>query len=199
MIGKLTAADISQVARLHHKELSGFLPELGQSFLENFYEASRNLPEMFTFVYLDEGKIKGFVSSINNSRGLFKKIISQRPLNFSLLFLKYFIAHPSSIVKIFKILTYPGFKEGGAELLTLAVGREYQKQGIGRKLFKKTQDEFRKRKISRFRISVYDRLPANGFYRKIGCHLEKSFIFLNEKMNYYFRDLSQTAKAGSKV
>lgn len=199
MIRSLTSEYIQQVAALHKKELSGFLPELGSDFLALFYKVSLELPEMFTFIEEEKGKVEGFVSSITNSKALNKKIISRKPLRFIVLFLKYFITHPLAIGKFFKILTYPGFNESGGELLTLVVDRRHQLKGIGRKLFKKTQDEFRKMAVSRFRISVYDRLPANGFYKKMGCRPEKSFIFLDEKMNYYLCDLSQTAKAGSKV
>ncbi|OGG17592.1 hypothetical protein A3D78_05050 [Candidatus Gottesmanbacteria bacterium RIFCSPHIGHO2_02_FULL_39_14] len=185
MITRLRKEQIKQLAKLHKNELSGFLPELGEKFLEMFYRTSLDLPEMFTFIEEEKGKVRGFVSNITNSKGLNKKIFIKRPLRFLLIFLKYFISHPGQLRKFFTILTYPGFKEGGAELLSIAVGRNYRLKGRGRRLFEKSREEFSLRGIKTFKISVYERLPANGFYKKIGCRLVDSFDFMGEKMNYY--------------
>lgn len=185
MIKNLTLIDIPQVARIHKQELSGFLPELGVEFLENFYKVSLDIPEMFTLVEKKNEQILGFVSGIESAKGLYKKVILKNPIGFGILFLRYFITHPEKIVNMLKILTYPGFSDDSPELLTIAVKKDYQKRGIGKNLFQKTVEEFRKRKIKKFKISVYDKLPANGFYKKISCKFLSSFNFLGEKMNYY--------------
>ncbi|MBI5452439.1 GNAT family N-acetyltransferase [Candidatus Gottesmanbacteria bacterium] len=185
MIRKLSITDIPQVARIHKQELSGFLPELGLQFLENFYKASLDIPEMFTLVEKKNEQILGFVSGIESAKGLYKKVIFKNPIGFAILFLRYFVTHPEKIVKMVKILSYPGFADDSPELLTIAVKKDYQKRGIGKNLFQKTVEEFTKRKIKKFKISVYDKLPANGFYKKIGCKFVNSFEFLGEKMNYY--------------
>lgn len=185
MIKDLTLIDISQVARIHKQELSGFLPELGEEFLKKFYQVSLDIPEMFTLVEKENEQVLGFVSGIESAKGLYKKVILKNPIGFGSLFLRYFITHPKKIVKMAKILSYPGFSDDSPELLTIAVKKDYQKRGIGKNLFRKTVEEFTKRKIKKFKISVYDRLTANGFYKKIGCKFENSFNFLGEKMNYY--------------
>ncbi len=185
MIQKLSKDDISQVARLHKTELSGFLPELGEDFLIKFYRATLTIPEVFTLVEKNNEQILGFITGITQVKGLYKKVILNNPLGFIILFLRYFIVHPENIVKTVKILSYPGFSSDIPELLTIAVGKEYQRRGIGRKLFKELVAEFKKRKVKKLLVSVYDRLPANMFYKKIGCRFEKSFPFLGEKMNYY--------------
>lgn len=185
MITKLKEEYVKQVARMHKKELSGFLPELGEEFLALFYKTSLGLPEMFTFVEEEKGKVLGFVTGVTTTKNLYKKIILRKPLKFSFIFWKYIISHPAKVFKIFKIVTYPGFAQDHPELLTIAVSQNYRLKGIGLSLFRKCAGEFKKRKIDKFKISVYDRLPANGFYQKIGCRLESSFDFLGEKMNYY--------------
>jgi ribosomal protein S18 acetylase RimI-like enzyme len=185
MISNLRKEHIVPVAMIHKKELTGFLPELGSKFLEKFYQTSLNLPEMFTFVELKEKKVLGFVSGIESTKGMYKKIILKDLPGFGLLFMRYFITHPRGLVKMIKTIAYPGFSEDEPELLTLAVLGEFQKKGIGKKLLVNCDKEFLKRGIKKFKISAYARLPANGFYKKRGCKLVSTFNFLGEKMNYY--------------
>lgn len=167
------------------EELEGFLPELGIVFLKKFYKESLNIPEMFTFVEKNNEQVLGFVTGITTAKGLYKKIILKDLGWFIIFFLKYICTHPKNIVTIMQTLLYPGFTENDPELLTIAVSYCSQKKGIGRKLFREVVREFQKMKIREFKISVYGKLPANGFYRKIGCKLDKTFTFLGEKMHYY--------------
>ena len=185
MIKQLSIRDIDQVVKIHRKELPGFLSELGEVFLNKFYKVSVDIPEMFTLVEKENGQICGLATGTTSTEGLYKKIISKDFLQFILLLLSYFITHPTKIIKIGKTLAYPGFSADNPELLTIAVKRSHQKKGIGRKLFSQIAREFKKRGVEKFKISVYDRLPANGFYKRMGCRFERSFEFLGEKMNYY--------------
>jgi ribosomal protein S18 acetylase RimI-like enzyme len=185
MIKSLTLNDIDQVARIHIIELKGFLPELGLPFLKKFYKESLNIPEMFTYVEKNNEQVIGFVSGITTAKGLYKKIIFNDLGWFILFFMNYVSTHPNKIITIIQTLLYPGFTEDDPELLTIAVSSASQRRGVGRKLFNKVVKEFQKMKIREFKISVYDKLQANGFYRKIGCRLDKTFIFLGEKMHYY--------------
>jgi len=185
MIKKMGGADITSIARIHKTELSGFLPELGEDFLKKFYAASFHIPEMFTLVEKKNEQVLGFVTGCISTKDLYKKVISCDIFGFTTLILGYFITHPTQIVKLVKMLTYPGFADDSPELLTIAVDKKYQRRGIGKKLFHETVLEFKKRGIRKFRISVYKRLPANEFYKKIGCKFNNSFDFLGERMNYY--------------
>lgn len=185
MIRELIESDISAVARIHHQEMIGFLPELGIDFLEKFYRISLYLKNITTFVAFENDQVLGFVCLATRTKGLFFHIIKRDLFGFSFLFLKYFITHPGKIKKLVKVLTYPGFSQGGPELLSIAVQKKQQKKGIGRSLFKKTCQFFKKKGIKKFKVSVYDRLAANIFYRKMGATFYSSFDFLGEKMNYY--------------
>lgn len=187
---KLEDQDISQIAGLHHVELNGLLSELGVGFLEKFYRCSLSIPSMWTIVEKKNDQILGFVSGVTNVNGLNKKIIFKDLWGFMFLFLKIFITQPKLIVKTVKTITYPGFGHDSPELLTMVVDKKHQGEGIGRSLFEKCVEEFRKKGIKSFRISAYDRLPANGFYKHIGCRFDKSFMFLGEKMNYYVYKIS---------
>lgn len=184
-IKKLSKEDINQVTRIHKEELPGFLSELGEGFLKKFYRQSLYIPELFTFVVKENEQILGFVTGITATKGLYKKIILRDSLGFGVIFLRYLITHLDKIFKIFQTITYPGFSHDTPELLTIAVIKKQQRRGLGRKLFGKAVDEFRKRGIKNLKISAYARLPANGFYKKMGCKRQSSFMFLGERMNYY--------------
>lgn len=185
MIRPFELKDIKQVVRLHRAELPGFLSELGIPFLEKFYTHSLSIPEVFTIVEKEDEEILGFATGVVSAGGLYKKIISRDILGFGMLFLRFFIVHPDKLRKTFKTLAYPGFKQHIPELLTIAVAKKHQQRGVGRRLFQKVADEFEKRGMSGFEVSVYERLPAVGFYQKIGCKFVRSFDFLGEKMRYY--------------
>lgn len=191
MIKQLELLDINQVVFIHHQELSGFLSKIGQGFLKKFYEVSLNSSDMFTFVYKENGKILGFAGGVMTSRGLNHRIIVKDPLGFGMVLLKHLILHPTHILKLFQTLSYPGFDKDMPELLSIAVSQKHQGKGIGKKLFLEVAGEFNKRKKKEFLVSVYDRLPANKFYIKMGCRQHKSFEFLGERMNYYIYRISK--------
>ncbi|OIO14733.1 hypothetical protein COV53_03450 [Candidatus Gottesmanbacteria bacterium CG11_big_fil_rev_8_21_14_0_20_37_11] len=185
MVTKLTSQDLKAVSAIHQAELPGILSEFGTEFLEKFYRESLHIPELFTFIEKEDEQVIGLITGTTSLDGLYFKVVKRDILGFFSLIMKHLITHPASIFKIIRILTYPGFSNKDSELLTIAVSRRYQKRGIGRKLFASAVKEFKKRKIIHFKIGVYERLKANGFYRKIGCRKLHTFNFLGEQMNYY--------------
>lgn len=185
MLRKMEFHDIDQVARMHREELPGFLSELGEGFLKRFYKASLFLPEIFTIVLVKNGQFLGFVSCATRLGGLYKKIFAKDPFGFASVLLSYSVTHPEGIVRLIKTMVYPGFYGDVPELLTIVVAKSQRNRGFGEKLFLGAFREFGRRGVKSFRVSVYGKLPANGFYKKIGCRFEKQFDFVGEKMNYY--------------
>lgn len=185
MIRELAEKDIDRIVQIHRQELPGFLSELGEGFLKKYYKVSLVIPEMFTFVEEKDGIIAGIVTGTTATRGLFKKIIVKDIAGFSGSLAVFFLANPQKIIKAVKVLSYPGFNEQAAELLTIAVSKKHQGRGVGKQLFGKIREEFGKQGIREFKISIYNKLSANRFYEKMGCIFERSFVFLEEKMNYY--------------
>lgn len=185
MIEPLAFKDINQVVRIHKQELPGFLSELGEDFLEKYYRASFSIPELFTLVVKENEQVLGFVTGTSTTKGLYRRIIFTDILGFIFIFMNYFITHPQKIIKAMHIFAYPGFAADGPELLTIAIAKRQQRRGFGRKLFDQAVNEFQKRGVKNFKISAYARLPANGFYQKMGCRRQSTFMFLGERMNYY--------------
>lgn len=189
MISNLTVKDVGQLVRLYRQELPGFLSDLGDDFLKKFYHASLSIPEMNTIVEKENEQIIGFATFATSIKGLYIRIVSKDILGFAWIFLRYFITHIDNIIKVLQAFTYPGFSEDIPELLTIVVDKNHQGKGIGRKLFCSVGREISKKGFRKFKISTYERLPANGFYKKMGCKFDRSFEFLGEKMNYYVYEI----------
>lgn len=185
MVTTLTLSDIEDVVKLHKRELNGFLSELGEPFLRKFYKASLKEPIIFTIVKRKDDKVVGFATGAVKTKGLYKRLLLSDKLGFLVILLSYIITHPHKISKMVSTLAYPGFKDDDAELLSITISKNEQRKGLGRELFGDMIREFKKRGIKRFRISVYDRLLSNQFYKKMGCTVDGHFQFLGEKMNYY--------------
>ncbi len=184
-IRAMTIHDAPEAARIHVQELAGFISQLKQAFLFRFYSQTLQIPEIFTFVCIENSTVVGFLSGTERVKGMLSLVIFKDPVWFVLFFLKYFITHPLQIVTAIQTLMYPGFSGNEPELLTLAVDERHRGKGIGKKLFLACAKEFAKRGYSSFLISAYDRLPANGFYKRMGCTLIRTFSFHGERMNYY--------------
>jgi ribosomal protein S18 acetylase RimI-like enzyme len=184
-IRSATADDVPAIVRIYMQELPGFLRELGEDFLVTFYTVTLTMPQMFTYVALSEESVVGFVSNATDVKGLNAAIIKTRPIHFFGHILLFILKHPIRVKKIFDSFLYPGFSHRSSELLTIAIDSDFHGKGIGKQLFDASVKEFQKRGVKEFLISAYDRLPANGFYKKLGCTSVKSFEFLGEQMNYY--------------
>lgn len=185
MIRKLKAGDIDQVVNIHLTQLPGFLSRLGKNFLTKYYSASLNTPEMFTLVEKQDEQIQGFATGAVRLKGLTIRILFKDVLGFVRIFMNILFTHPILLLRSVKTLTYPGFSQEVPELLTIAVQKNFQNKGIGKKLFQAISKEFHNRGIKNFQVSIYQRLPAGKFYEKMGCCKTGTFTFQSELMSYY--------------
>lgn len=181
----LSSKTINRVAEIHYHELPGFLSEIGEEFLKNFYMVSLEIPEMFTVVVEHNGEVIGFASASVSTKGFNKKILFKAPFFFGWFILKRIVVKPALFIKAIKVFFYPGFTHDYPELFSIATDKKHRRVGVGKILFDEVIAEFKKRGVQDFLIGVYEKLPANNFYRKIGCEFYKRFDFLDEKMNYY--------------
>lgn len=179
--------EAQQIAEIHKKEIkSGFLSSLKLLFLTKLYSAIINSCFSFCVVAKEKGKIIGFVSGVTNvdrlylyfmRRYFFHSTVALLPRAFSFKTLK----------KILETLFYPirkighFIKKGGkkeklpkAELLSIAIEKNFQRQGIGKKLIEQFISEIKKRKIKSFKVIVGENLKsAVKFYEKNGFEFVK--------------------------
>ena len=178
-ISLATKKDATQIAIIRKREINqGFLSQLGVKFLSKLYKSTMVSPNAFTIVAKDNDKVIGFISGCTNVakfyHDFFKKYFFQV---FFILLPKMFKL--SILKKIFETLKYPQQKEEkklpGAELLTIAILKEYHGQGIAQKMFEKFVKEMKKREIKQFKVIVGESLMrAIRFYEKIGFKFHSS-------------------------
>lgn len=72
---KLTAEHLTEVSRLHHKELFwSFNGQLGSAHIRELYEELVRNPHFFGYVIVHKGQLLGFVTGTSNSREMRKSI-----------------------------------------------------------------------------------------------------------------------------
>jgi len=182
--------DATQIANLHQREINqGFLRKLGENFLRQLYEAMIVLPSSFIMVAEENNQIIGFVSGCFNISSFYREFLKKY------LFKVFFILLPkifrlTVFKKIFEIIKYP--KEvkknlPSAELLTIAVLKNFHGQGVAQKLFEGFLSEMKNRNIKQFKVVVGESLSrAIRFYEKMGFKLHSSVsIHKNESSRIY--------------
>lgn len=164
--------DARQIAKIHTREINqGFLSELGEKFLFKLYEAMVTSPTAFIVTAEENNCIVGFISGCTNLDKFYRDFYKKYAINaFLVLIPKIF--KPSTLKKIFETLRYPKREEKSlpeAELLTIAVLKEFHGQGTAQKMFEIFLREMGKRKIKQFKVAVGENLSrAVGFYEKVG-------------------------------
>jgi len=175
MIYLANKEDAARMARIHKTEIhQGFLSSLPISFLENFYEALILSPGSFCVVAKEVDEVVGFISGVTSLRGFYKYFLRHYFFqSFPTLLPKVF----SSFKKIIETLLYPAKEKAlpPAELLTIAVVKNFQGQGVGSQLLSVFLAEMKKRNVKECKVLVGASLaPAIRFYEKNGFVFIKS-------------------------
>ena len=183
--------DILSIAKIHKDEISkGFLSSLDISFLKRFYRALIKSKSSFCVVAKENSEVVGFIAGVSNMNTFYAYFL----LHY--FFQSFFILLPkifSSMKKILESLLYPvrnspphrpfgrvsagGVSNGvdpkkeqslpKAELLTIAVTKEFQGKGVGSLMLPVFIAEIKKRNINIFKVVVGEKLrPAIKFYEK---------------------------------
>lgn len=162
--------DASKIAKIHKQEIEkGFLSSLPAVFLEKLYVAI--IENDFCIVAKEGGEITGFIAGTKNIKKLYAHFL-KKYFFYSIIFL---LPKIFSAKKIVETLFYPKNEDIKAELLTIAVKKEFQGQGVAKKMFEVFVSEMKNRDVSIFKVLVGEELlPAISFYEKNG------FAFLKE-------------------
>ena len=173
----------------------GFLPMLGTNFLKIVNKSILKYNLGFGFVYVTDGKVVGFVLACKDTGKLFKDIIKRKWTVLIISVLRKAIMKPSALIKIYETLYYPkkeSSDEIHAELLVIAIDKDYRGRKIGKNLIDNLNAKFLQENIYKYSVSVYsDNVSANKFYKSVGLRLERSFKLYNKEFNVYVCELAK--------
>jgi len=186
--------DAGAIARIHKEEINlGFLSELGDAFLTEFYRAIILSPGGFCVVAEDGGKVVGFIAGCE-SIGKFYKFFFKKHTAKALRILLPKAFNVGRVKKIFETLFYPQKEKDTppAELLTIAVVSLYHGKGVAGPMFKEFVEEMKRREVIEFKVLVGESLSrAIAFYEKIGFIFHsKTAIHSNKPSKVYVYEIN---------
>lgn len=165
--------DALEIARIHKSEINkGFMSFLGISFLHRFYKTVICYENSFCLVVRDKDRIMGFVAGSTNLKDFNKYF-----------FKKYFLVIVLIMVsKIFNPLTRKKIKDNffhikrkdnlpEAELLSIAIRKDFHGCGMGSNLLARFFHEMDNRGVKQFKVLVGKELNLSRFYIKNGFRL----------------------------
>lgn len=179
--------DASDIAKIHKTEIDqGFLSSLPEIFLEKLYKCI--IENDICVVAKEEGKVIGFIAGAADVSKFYSVFLEKYFIfSFFILFFKFF--NFSNLKKIIEDLLYSRKAADlpGAELLTVAVKKEFQGKGVANELFKLFVSKMKERNIKVFKVLVGEKLkPAIAFYEKNNFEFLKNIsIHSKEKSRIY--------------
>jgi len=169
IITPLSKKYIKNIAYLHCKYLSGLLSELGPNVTRIFYENALLWNANFGYVCKQDAKIIGFVFATTDNQEIFKRAIKVKSLKILTQILISIFKEPILIKKMINFFTKEINSTNSPELSYIAVKKGFRKRGIGSMFIEKINDEYRKRNIFYYELSVdKSNLEARRFYEKKG-------------------------------
>ncbi len=172
MIVPLAEEHASQVARLHCDNLTGLLTRLGYRATVAHYRACAATPLATAFVFLDQGRVEGFVAGAANPARLKREIPRRKPWSVLTGLLAGLLRRPSAALDLFQNLARPpaaAYDPEAPELTYLAVSAQARRAGVGRELVEAFARSLAARGVEAFELSVdSDNQGAVRFYEKMG-------------------------------
>lgn len=191
MVKPITLEDCLSISRIHMNSLKGdFLPSLGIDFLTAFYEGIIGKPGVYGFVYEEKGKVYGFVLGTKDSEKFFSQALRANFAKLTFLLVLQLIKKPWIIKNVLETFLYTK-KEGAskAELVVIAVRKNYQGKGAGKLLVRALEGAFKKDGISHYKLTVHADKRAVGFYEHLGYSRTTQFSLYGKIWFVYEKEI----------
>jgi len=158
-----------------------FLSFLGPRFLQLYYEGIVDYPDGAGYVYLEGGRVVGFVCGVVGPSRFYRYLIRTRWWRFAMAALGATLRRPSIIPRLFRALSYPGQtsrQEDDATLTSIVVEPAVQDKEIGTKLVTIFLEDMRARGAKRVNLTTdrYGNDKVNAFYERQGFHCERTLV-----------------------
>jgi len=186
---------LNAASQLHIKHLSyrSFITMFGSKFMLELYRDILAERLGFFVFALDGKSVGGFVLGCTNSQQLFG-LVMRRPFRYFKMIVPRLIVKPALIPKLFETLFYVKRENSAvdSELVVIVTDENYRDSGVGTRLVSVLNDEFRKRKIHQYKVTVHDEMMrSNNFYVKNGMRLSASFRMYGVKWNLYLNEIGR--------
>jgi len=201
-----------RVAQLHIEGITtGFLSQLGVSFLQKLYVSINNAPDSRVFVAVDEhGKPVGFLAGSIDMNKMYRHIIIRQFVLFIIILLPH-IFSVKTLRKIIETILYPLKKKKHSvsgndktvvtddqscqiktELLSIAVDKSARGKGVGKKLVFAFELYLKEKNIQQYKVVTFSLdKNSNSFYESCGFVLVKSFMHHGNLLNQYHKTVSK--------
>jgi ribosomal protein S18 acetylase RimI-like enzyme len=182
VIERLGRQHVNSVVAVHLAGFEGFfLSFLGPCFIQLYYDGIVDYPDGVGYVYLESGRVVGFVCGVSNPSRFYSYLIRTRWWRFALAALGAALGRPSVIPRLFRALSYPSQTSGRSDTATLtsiAVDPAVQGEGVGAELVAAFLADMRARGVKRVDLTTdhYGNDEINTFYQKQGFHCERTFV-----------------------
>ncbi|HEX4490203.1 MAG TPA: GNAT family N-acetyltransferase [Acidimicrobiia bacterium] len=173
-----TAADAPLAARLHVSEISeGFLPTLGQPFLETLYRRIVRSPRSFLLIAERDLEQIGFVAGTEDVRALYTEFLWHDGFSAARAALPRVVRSSRRVLETLRygVGGHSGAEKANAsdasaaELLAIAVAPDERGHGAGHALVDAFTGELSVRRVPRARVVVgADNAPAIALYQRSG-------------------------------
>ena len=162
VIKRIDRRDINQVVETHKASFQGFfLTELGDKFLETYYDCVRKDERGILLGYYEDGQLYGFCAATTLSKSFNAHLAKANFGKFFLIGFRLLITKLPALVRLLKNFTKsnPEIKDDGeyAELLSIGVSDKKQGMGIGKKLLLQLENELHLKGCSKLSLTTdYD-------------------------------------------
>lgn len=184
---KLSQQELLQIVDIHYSVLTeSFINNFGKVFLKIAYQTIFKDPINICFLVKDNNKVTGFLVATINGEKFNKNIIRRNFFVLCFYILKSSLLNPQLIYKLVRWVFAPTGKRLSPELQFIALTQEAQGRGIGTKLINHLNNEFKERKILKYRVGTKAaNKTSNSFYKKLKFKFIHQEVFFGDKYNYY--------------
>lgn len=177
-----------------------FLTSLGSVFLKMYYKSvSNSSTGILLGCYNDKEELCGFCAATTMSNGFNKRLIKENIMKYIFIAIYLLFSRPLSLLRLKNNLIKTNSEINDtadyAELLSIAVSVNSQRQGVGEKLLLQLEEELIQSNCSELSLTTdyYNNEKTIAFYEKIGYISLYEFIaYPNRKMFRMIKNLNKT-------
>lgn len=151
--------DTRRVAELHAERITdGFLTQLGPHFLQRLYRRVVKSPHAFLLVAVEDDEVAGFLAGASDLHRLYRSFVARDGVAAAVMTGPRLLR---SLPQVLETSRYPSGTDDlpTAEILSMAVGAEYARRGLGRALVAAGVAEFQRRGMDAAKVVIAE---ANG-------------------------------------